>query len=112
MRSNHFKPNENHERIRNQIISFRVSPDERATIEAKAFVSGLPKAEFYLNCILGDEITVKPGRYESDRLAVELKRLRLELQNINSGEDEDLFRVILECRALLEELNLLQKKLE
>ena len=109
MRSNHFKPNETHERIRNQIINFRVSPDERATIEAKAFVSGLPKAEFYLNCILGVEIAVKPGRYESDRLAVELKKLRLELQNIKSGED--LLRVVLECRALLEELNLLQKKL-
>ena len=60
MRSNHFKPNETHERIRNQIINFRVSLDERATIEAKAFVSGLPKAEFYLNCILGLKLLLSP----------------------------------------------------
>lgn len=112
MRSNHFKPNENHERIRNQIINFRVSPEERAEIEAKAVVSGMPKGEFYLNAIMGVEISAAGGRYESDRLAVELKKLRLELQNIKPDESEDLFRVVLECRALLEELNLLQKKLE
>lgn len=39
-------------RVRNTILNFRVSPKEKTLIEARIAMSGLPKAEFFIQSCL------------------------------------------------------------
>lgn len=93
------------DRKRNQTVCFRVSVDERRKMQARILVSGLPKGEFMRRCILEGSIGIVAGKYQSDRLSLELKRLRMHLEQ--SGND---LEVLEDCKALLEELLLLMKE--
>lgn len=46
-------------RVRNTILNFRVSPKEKALIEARIAMSGLLKAEFFIQSCLYQTILVK-----------------------------------------------------
>lgn len=86
-------------RFRNTTISFRVSPEERLALEARIKVCGLPKGEYFINSLLYQRIEISVGKYKSDRLALELKKLREAFEN---AECESM--VLCECKALLEQL--------
>lgn len=91
-------------RHRNQIINFHATPEEHARIEAKAMLCEMPKGDFYLNSIMGQKMTITAGKYKSERLAVEVKRLRESIDNIVvNTEDDELYYVLLKCKGLMEE---------
>lgn len=89
------------DRRRNQTICFRMSPEERRELEARIIISGLPKGEFFIQSVLQQEITIAVGKYQSDRLSLEIRRLREQLETMI--EMEDLYEVLSDCRALIEQ---------
>lgn len=86
-------------RKRNQTISFRMSPEEKRQLNARIAVCGFPKAEFMIESLLHQRIEVRAGKYQSDRLSLELRRLREMLQSAESVEEN--VELLKECRALL-----------
>lgn len=92
-------------RRRNKTVCFRVSPDEEQKLVAKIKVSGLPKAEFIIQSLLTNEVKIAVGKYQSDRLSLEVKRLRATIEAFNCHEHvEPMSSAIVEIHALLEEL--------
>ena len=67
-------------RVRNQTVCFRATAEERRQIEARITVSGMPKGEFYIQSLLHQEINIIVGKYQSDRLSLEIRRLRKRLE--------------------------------
>lgn len=86
-------------RFRNTTISFRVSPDERLALEARIKVCGIPKGEYFIKSLLHQRIEISFGKYKSDRLALELKKLHEAFENAKCKS-----AVLCECKALLEQL--------
>lgn len=69
---------------------------------ARIKVSGMPKGEYFIQSLLHQRIEIYVGKYQSDRLALELKKLRETLENIT--DIEDIADTIIECHALLNQL--------
>lgn len=86
-------------RVRSKTVSFYVTPEEHAEIQARIKVTGMPKGEYFIQSLLHQKISISVGKYRSDRLALELKKLReaLELTSDTDG-------IVDECRALLSQL--------
>lgn len=91
------------DRLRNQTVSFRVSPEERRQLEARIIVSGMPKGQYFIQSLLHQEIHIVAGKYQSDRLSLEFKRLREQLEEI-PGDSEELPNLLDDCKALLKQL--------
>lgn len=89
-------------RKRNQTISFRMSPEERRELEARISVSGMPKGEFFIQSLLHQQIQIVVGKYQSDRLSIEVRRLGDKL-NQQEAECEEIHEVLMECKALLKQ---------
>ena len=97
-------------RERNQTVCFRATPEERRQIEARITVSGMSKGEFYIQSLLHQEINIIVGKYQSDRLSLEIRRLRERLEEISQQDENALYEPLTECKALLTELmDLMQK---
>ena len=97
-------------RKRNQTICFRATPEERRRIEARIKASGLMKSEYYRRTFLQQQISIKVGKYESDRLSLEFKRLRMRLDQLNTDSDlGEIRETILDCMALLDEMQKITK---
>ena len=92
----------NHNRVRNKTISFRASPDEHRRIRARITVSGLSVSEYTIQALLGNPVEIRVGKFESDRLSVELKRLGRRLDAVSIPDDA--VPLLLECKALLEQV--------
>lgn len=90
-----------HNRKRNQTICFRATPEERKEIEARIKVSGMPKGEYCRQSLLHQKIEINVGKYQSDRLSVEIRRLR---EQIEQATEEELKPLLQEIRALLGQL--------
>lgn len=91
-------------RFRNRTISIRVSPEESAQIEARIKVAGMQKSEYYIKTFLQQEINIVVGKYQSDRLSLEFRRLRECIEQLDSAEEVAFFSLLLDCKALLSEL--------
>lgn len=89
-------------RLRNSTISFRVSPEERIELEARIKVSGMPKGQYFVQSLLHQRLSIAVGKYQSDRLSLEIKKLRETLDSIS--ETEKIAEILKECHALLNEL--------
>ena len=98
----HKKSEWDHNRVRNKTISFRASPEEHRLIRARITVSGLSISEYTIQAMLGNPIEIRVGKFESDRLSVELKHLSRKLDAV--GIPDDAISLLLECRALLEQV--------
>lgn len=96
-------------RNRNQTICFRMSAEERKELEARITVSGLPKGKFFIQSVLYQEIHIAVGKYQSDRLSLEVRRLGERLNQVQS-ESEDLYEVLEECRALMKQFIIIATK--
>lgn len=93
------------DRLRNQTVSFRVTPHERQQIEARFVVSGLPKGKFFIEALLHSEIKIAVGKYQSDRLSLELKRLREQIENLKVDKNsQEKFYLLSDCKAILEQV--------
>lgn len=99
-------------RVRNQTVCFRATAEERRQIEARITVSGIPKGQFYIQSLLRQEINIIVGKYQSDRLSLEIRRLRERLEEIPQQDENALYEPLTECKALLAELMDLMKKNE
>ena len=89
-------------RFPSSIISFRVSPEERLQIETRIKVCGIPKGEYFINSLLHQKNVISVGKYKSDRLSMELKRLRETLENMKKTDEIE--NILEECKFLLTEL--------
>ena len=53
-------------RVRNIIMNFRVSPQEKELIDARIALSGLPRAEYFISSCLYQSILVKGTDFKSE----------------------------------------------
>ena len=89
------------DRKRNQTVCFRMTPEERRELEARIKVSGLPKGKYFIQSVLHKEVRIAVGKYQSDRLSLEIRRLWERLEHL---ETEDLYEVLADCRALMQQV--------
>lgn len=90
-------------RIRNHTMSFRVSEEERRQLKARIMVTGLPIGRYILESALHQKICIAVGKYQSDRLSIELRKLREQLAE-TSKSSEELKELVTDCIYLLEQL--------
>ena len=88
-------------RKRNTIINFRVSPEEKERIDARIAMTGMDKAEFFIQSCLyqailvrGNVRTFREFEREIKELAMQIDR-NVKLEEMDPGQQESL-RVILE----------------
>ena len=72
-------------RFRRNTIAFWLSDEEKAQVEARIILSGLPKGDYYRKAILGKEVTVTV-EFLSYRVAKVLGQI---LQHLKDGNTED-----------------------
>lgn len=97
---------DNH-KLRVTTISFRVTPEEKDAIEARIKVCGIPKGEYYRQSLLHQTINITAGKYHSDRLAMEIRKMRETLEGITETEEaEDTIRA---CSELLMQISKFEK---
>lgn len=93
---------DNH-KLRVTTISFRVTPEEKEAIEARIKVCGIPKGEYYRQSLLHQTINITAGKYHSDRLALEIRKMRETLESITEiAEAEETIRA---CSELLMQIS-------
>jgi hypothetical protein len=93
------------DRLRNKTVSFRVSPQEARQLEARIKVCGMPKGQYFIQSLLHQEINIVVGKYQSDRLSLELRRLRELIEDSkNDKEDKELFTLLEDYKAIVEQL--------
>lgn len=104
-------PGLNKNRKRPVTIAFRVTALEAQRINQRVKISGLSRRKYFMNTFLGQKIELRGSCFESNRLASELKkiRMRLEVLEVNSPQMEE---TIDECYALLSELSKVIKENE
>ena len=86
-------------RFRNQTICFRASYEERRAIEERIKVSGIPKGRFYLESALHSQIIITVGKFESDKLSLEIRRLWQAIEGAET-DDNELYAALVDCRAI------------
>lgn len=89
-------------RTREKTVCFRVTMEEYYRLEERIKITGLPKNRYMIQSMLEQHIALRVGKFESDRLAVELKRLRMILQQVQCPDEWE--EILLQCRALLEQV--------
>ena len=104
-------PGLNRNRKRPVTIAFRVTAQEAQRINQRVKISGLSRRKYFMNTFLGQKIELRGGCFESNRLASELKKIRMKLETleVNSPQMEE---TIDECYALLFELSKVIKENE
>lgn len=90
-------------RIRNHTMSFRVSDEERRQLKARIMVTGLPIGRYILESALHQKICIAVGKYQSDRLSIEIRKLREQLAE-NGKSSEEIKELVMDCIYLLEQL--------
>ena len=90
-------------RFRNQTICFRASYEERRAIEERIKISGIPKGSYYLESALHSKIIISVGKFESDKLSLEIRRMAKALENAGS-DDNDLYAAIIDCRVMFDQM--------
>lgn len=91
-------------RVKCQYINFRLTPEERALVEARIKLTGLSKSEYYLKTFMEQQINITVGKYQSDRLSLEFKRLRESIMDVDMDNGNEAYQLLLECKSLLTEL--------
>ena len=104
-------PGLNKNRKRPVTIAFRVTAQEAQRINQRVKISGLSRRKYFMNTFLGQKIELRGSCFESNRLASELKKIRMKLEEleVNSPQMEE---TIDECYALLSELSKVIKENE
>lgn len=98
-------------RKRNIILNFRVSQEEKDLIENRIALSGLPKAEYFINSCIHNEIYTTGNIRTFDEIKKQLKQVDMHLCSIQSVEELDLERLE-SLRTIVEILNSIYGKEE
>lgn len=95
--------NKDHNRYRNTSITFRLTADERDAVHFRSRVLGLPLQEMFLKTFLNQPIEVTMGMFDSERVAIELRKLRKEIDTL-PADDQQIRDEIRKCRICLEQI--------
>ena len=97
------KKKDEHARLRNNIMNFRVTPRERELIEKRIRLSGLPKAEFFIESCLYQTILVRGNVKTLDRIRESVQEIDRKLRDgdLSSLDEGDM----VELRTILELLD-------
>lgn len=82
------------DRFRRNTIAFWLSDEEKAQVEARIILSGLPKGDYYRKAILGQEVVVSAGNYMSNRVAKVLEQILLHLKDGNTEDEKLLLELV------------------
>jgi len=82
------------DRFRRNTIAFWLSDEEKAQVEARIILSGLPKGDYYRKAILGQEVSVTAGNYMSNRVAKVLEQILLHLKGGNTEDEKLLLELV------------------
>ncbi len=82
------------DRFRRNTIAFWLSDEEKAQVEAKIILSGLPKGDYYRKAILGQEVAVTAGNYMSNRVAKALEQVLKQIENGNTKDEKILLELV------------------
>ena len=97
------KPKDEKARKRNTIINFRVTPEEKTRIEARIAMTGLDKAEFFIESCLYQTVLVK-GNIRTFREYDRLMRIIAEKINRENVKLEDMDSELLESMRMVLEI--------
>ncbi len=81
-------------RFRRNTIAFWLSDEEKAQVEARIILLGLPKGDYYRKAILGQEVTVTAGNYMSNRVAKVLEQILKQMENGNTEDKKFLLELV------------------
>ncbi len=81
-------------RFRRNTIAFWLSDEEKAQVEARIILSGLPKGDYYRKAILGQKVMVTAGNYMSNRVAKVLEQILKQMENGNIEDEKLLLELI------------------
>lgn len=90
------------DRFRRNTIAFWLSDEEKAQVEARIILSGLPKGDYYRKAILGQGVTVTAGNYMSNRVAKVLEQILEHLKGGNIEDEKLLFELIKQLLTIKE----------
>lgn len=82
------------DRFRRNTIAFWLSDEEKAQVEARIILSGLPKGDYYRKAVLGQEVTVTAGNYMSNRVAKVLEQILAHLKKENTEDEKLLMELV------------------
>lgn len=91
-----------HYRKRNRTVCFWMTYDERRELEARIIVCGMPRGQYFIQSLLHQQIAIAVGKYQSDRLSLEIKRLNETLGGLQTNDVETL-ALLTDCKALMEQ---------
>jgi len=96
-------PDKNRKRNKDMAVAFWATEEEKREIEMRFACCGMPKGRYVLQSLLHQRIEITAGKYKSDRLALEMKRLREQLDR-TGVTDEEAYWILVDCRALIRQL--------
>lgn len=93
-------------RKRNVIMNFRVSPEEKALIDARITLTGLSRSEFFIQSCIYQQILVKGNIKSFDAIKDSISKIYQQMQEISSleelqGEDLESLKTIMEIMDYL-----------
>lgn len=94
-------------RKRSVIVNFRVTPEEKQLIDGRIALSGLARAEFFINSCMHQKIVTFGNVRTFDEIKKKLAEIDRHLQQIEKSEELDIevlesLRMVLEMLAGLE----------
>ena len=99
-------PNKNRHRPRT--VAFRLTDEEFVRLDQRVKVTGEIKGDYLRAMALEGEINICVGKYKSDKLALEIRKLSEALVNLQTdGTDKEAERTARESRLLIVELYVL-----
>jgi hypothetical protein len=94
-------PCERKARKRHNTIAFWLSDEEKKLVEARIKVAGIQKGEYYRAAILGQQINIVAGMYQSDRLALVLEDINEKMERGDAYDSEELQMILQELLKLM-----------
>lgn len=91
-------------RKRNMILNFRVTPEEKVLIENRIALSGMTKAEYFIQSCLHNEIHTTGNIRTFDEMRKQIKHVDEHLCSIKSADGLEL-EVLESLRTILEILD-------
>ena len=96
-------------RKRSVIVNFRVTPEEKQFIDERIVLSGLARAEFFINSCMHQKIVTFGNVRTFDEIKWKLARIDRHLQQIEKSEELDI-EVLESLRMILEMLDGLESE--
>ena len=90
-------------------MNFRVSLEEKRLLDERIALSGLPRAEFFIQSCLHQKINTLGNVKTFGQIKKQIKRIDSHLMNVSRADELDL-EVLESLRAILEMLDGLEQK--